>query len=70
MGLKPSDYRTIPLVWALHDRLHNQGEASFYDEYRVNPDELIVKYLTKYLTEKGESKRTVDALEQIVLEIG
>lgn len=49
MGLKPSDYRTVPLTDQEHRELHQNGEPSFWNSRGVNPDEVIITLLVSWL---------------------
>jgi len=50
MGLKPNDYRCIPLTADKHGELHHMGEKTFYEYYTTNPDDEMVGNLESYLT--------------------
>mgnify|MGYP003641000743 CR=1 FL=1 len=57
-GLKPSDYFCIPLTNEFHttgpNALHLIGEETFLREFKINPLELFVGYLTDYLAQRFE----------------
>jgi len=36
MGLKPSDYQTLPLHYEEHEKLHRMGERSFFQSYQMS----------------------------------
>ncbi len=48
MGLKPSDYRTVPLTDQEHRTLHQHGEKSFWREAGVDPDQVIIALLARF----------------------
>lgn len=48
VGLKPSDYRAVPLTDSEHRELHQNGEASFWYKHGVDPDTTIVALLRRY----------------------
>lgn len=49
MGLKPSDYRTVPLTDREHREQHQKGERSFWRGIGVNPDKIIIALLTRWV---------------------
>ena len=57
-GLKPSDYFCIPLTNEFHttgaEALHLIGEETFLREFKLNPLELFIGYLTDYLAQRFE----------------
>ena len=64
MGLKPSDYMTVPLDAIQHTILHNQGEKSFWKNRGINPDQHILTHLLLYLTMETK-RRPRSALELV-----
>jgi hypothetical protein len=66
MGIKPSDYRTIPVNQDNHLFIHQKGEKEAYKLYEVNTDELILKNLIKYCIEENKSKDAIRALELVI----
>jgi hypothetical protein len=55
MGLKPSDYLTVPLTDSLHKDLHNHGEKSFWERHGQQPEEVIFMNLLCYAAQiRGE----------------
>ena len=54
-GLRPSDYRTIPLTHFFHTissaSVHRLGEERFYARYAIDPQKQIINYLHEYLRE-------------------
>ena len=67
MGLKPSDYRTIPITVIAHAELHHIGEARFYKKFRLDPDRIIAKYLFDYLSEQGMARQMIDWIEDMFI---
>lgn len=49
MGLKPSDYRCVPLNQFYHQRLHSQGERSFWAEHGICPEVHMSDFLREWL---------------------
>ena len=73
MGLKPSDYRTIPLAPALHTTsqqgVHSVGEERFYEKHQMKPDAICIALLAKFIGEKcseSELKQVLEHMELIV----
>lgn len=58
MGLKPSDYRSVPLMDREHRELHQKGEPSFWAARGVNPDKIIITLLTAWLGERHSAAVT------------
>lgn len=59
VGLKPSDYRTVPLTDSEHRELHQKGEKSFWLSRDVDPDRVIIALLCEWLGPKHSSEITV-----------
>ena len=67
MGLKPSDYRVIPLNWKRHSELHTIGEKSFYKKYGIDENLIITCYLCKYILQQLKpSREVIEDLEKII----
>jgi hypothetical protein len=77
MGLKPSDYRCVPLRGEEHAKLHNHGEDSFWAEAKVSPDEIIISLLINYVRKSalaaevvlkhvGDTQGQIEALEDLI----
>ena len=49
MGLKPSDYRTVPLNQFVHQELHQIGEKSFWERHKIVPELYICDMLKAWL---------------------
>lgn len=65
-GLKPSDYRTVPLCAVQHDALHNMGEKTFWKSNDIDIDMLVGYFITKYMNEQSLSIRGFEALEGVL----
>lgn len=50
MGIKPSDYRTLPLHPLQHSRLHNIGEKTFWGQHGIDPWKEIITQSLVYLS--------------------
>lgn len=50
MGLKPSDYRAVPLCHGCHARQHSVGERTFWREVGREPDQFIAGLIVAYMT--------------------
>lgn len=55
MGLKPSDYLTLPLLAHEHVTLHNKGERSYWQGKGIKPEEMISMTLLTYFAAKRVS---------------
>lgn len=53
MGLKPSDYQTIPLTALQHSFLHQGIEKRFYERFNIDVDMVMRQLLEKFLEKKG-----------------
>jgi Protein of unknown function (DUF968) len=84
MGLKPSDYRTVPLTHGEHMELHQHGEIEFWESQDIDPRTYIAAQLLIYLRDylhcplsnedmdsisTLEFNELIEALEDRVLEI-
>lgn len=49
MGLKPSDYRTVPLTDQEHREQHQVGERTWWRNLGVDPSQIIISLLCRYL---------------------
>ncbi len=49
MGLKPSDYRCVPLNQFYHRKLHDQGEKSFWQDHGICPEVYMADMLKEWL---------------------
>jgi hypothetical protein len=47
-GLKPSDYRAIPLCQTHHAESHQYGEATFIEKYKLNIGEIFFELLNEF----------------------
>jgi len=55
VGLRPSDYRVLPLLHSYHTTgryaVHRMGSLSFYERFKIDPDQAILTLLKEYLVE-------------------
>jgi hypothetical protein len=65
MGIKPSDYRVVPLTHAEHLRLHHHGEASFWEEVGIDPRSVIAANMLVYLRDVMHEPYAVDNAEAL-----
>ena len=76
VGVKPSDYRTVPLTTQEHLELHQGGEAAFWRRRKVDPDIVIIALLVNYVADaasaaeislryRGDPKGFISALEDL-----
>jgi len=49
VGMKGSDYLTIPLCRIHHNEYHNKGKKTFTDSHGLNPWRLMAKYMEAYV---------------------
>ena len=59
MGLKPSDYRTVPLCHDCHAKQHSVGEGKFWDGTECKDPEVAI---TSMLLRRTEWPEAIDAL--------
>ena len=55
MGLKPSDFWCLPIDWFEHQKLHANGEASYWGDLGLDPHRLASDHLFSWLCEDSES---------------
>ena len=55
IGVKPTDYLAVPLVAEIHMKLHNVGEAEFWEDI-CDPRDIIIACIVEWLTMKGGEK--------------
>ena len=67
VGLKPSDFRTVPLCAAQHAALHNMGEKSFWKANDIDIEMLVMIFMTQYIQEQSLTVRAYEALEGTIL---
>lgn len=66
-GIKPSDYRTIPLTAMRHNELHHFGERAFFRKYKISHNHLIAAYMNLFFLQQGEIKNDhIEKLEDIL----
>jgi hypothetical protein len=51
MGIKPSDYRVVPLTHEEHMYLHQHGELEFWEDVGLDPRCIIAANLVVYMRE-------------------
>ena len=56
MGLKPSDYRCLPLTAYQHVKLHSMVEKGYYDMFELAVDKLMISLMLRYI----RNERRVD----------
>ena len=74
MGLKPSDFRAVPLCRACHGMQHQVGEKTFWGLDGMNSsleqsgeasDRAIVETLTAYLISRKKTRAMLEVLEAL-----
>jgi hypothetical protein len=65
MGIKPSDYRTIPLTAFQHAKLHRMVEKEYYKVFELNVEQLMTAHLSLYLNRSDYEEIPFKELEQI-----
>ena len=53
MGMKPSDYQTIPLSAFQHAKLHQGIEKEYYKIFELDVDLVMKELLERFLSKKG-----------------
>ncbi len=69
MGIKPSDYRTLPLTSIQHRLLHDQGEKSYWYLRGIDPRKAMLTQLLLYLSLKvtdSDYEESMRAIEDAV----
>lgn len=56
MALKPSDYRTVPLIPIEHARLHQTGEKSYWTKAQIIPEIAMADMLCDWMRIKYKVK--------------
>lgn len=69
-GLKPSDFRTVPLRADVHVELHNVGEGKFWCNAAIDPDHLVLRHMMEYAAEHGLAKSAMNAMEILFVSNG
>jgi hypothetical protein len=67
-GIKPSDYRCVPLHHQLHQELHHIGEKTYWKNWETDPEQVILRLLLVYLAKQGDPGIIPD-LERIAEDI-
>lgn len=52
IGLKPSDYRAVPLCARCHGEQHQHGEATFWRARGADPNAVIIRLITAYIVDR------------------
>lgn len=69
IGIKPSDFRCVPLCNEAHQKLHQYGERDFWDKAKVDPIKMIIHYIFKFADEKNiNPNHLIMALETAIIE--
>ena len=63
MGMKPSDYRCLPLHYTKHRELHNIGERYFWAKHDYNPNGLILLTIIRWFYSSHRTMEAIQALE-------
>lgn len=62
MGLKPSDYRAVPLCFMCHRAQHDYGERTFWERAKLDPQVVIATLLVRYIDDKRAVIAALSAL--------
>lgn len=69
-GIKPSDYRCLPLTAKEHGILHDMGESAYWDERGIDPFDQIMRlnwiWLTRILRKAGKPFRYLDEISTAI----
>ncbi len=76
MGIKPSDFRTVPLTPLEHQRLHQMGERSYWAKKNIDVEIVIIVLLcsfakldaTKLLCTSNTHVDIIKGLERYIME--
>jgi hypothetical protein len=52
MGMKPSDYRTLPLTAFQHVKLHSTVEKDYYEVHELDAETIMRDLMFKYIRTK------------------
>ena len=69
VGLKPSDYKTIPLTDKQHVHLHQVGESYYFNKNNIDPFKEIAEYLFEYFENQvteADSEKVIEVLETAI----
>lgn len=70
VGQKPSDYWCLPLDAKEHTKLHQVGEARYWQGHGVNPHELIamnlVVYAARLISSRQQYTDDITAIEDFI----
>lgn len=73
MGIKPSDYVTVPLNWYQHQEQHayHGGERAWWrDVHDLDPDVVCSQLLVKYIVDSGGRVELQNVLEDLAKAYG
>lgn len=65
IGLKPSDYRVVPLTHEEHLDLHQNGEEDFWEHHDIEPRSHIAAQMVIYLREEVGDPMTRPEVERL-----
>jgi len=66
IGMKPSDFRAVPLIASAHHDQHQHGERTFWKLTGMDPEAAIRETLFAYLRSLEPSKAMNDLLGEII----
>lgn len=66
IGLKPSDFRTVPLSTELHMRQHQIGERSFWKEACIYQEDAIFDTIIAFLRLQPKTPQLNELLGEII----
>ncbi len=64
IGLKPSDYFTVPLCAWCHSNQHSYGEKTFWKRAGKDPDVIIAGLLMSYIVDRKIAKEALALIAQ------
>jgi len=65
MGIKPSDFRVVPLTHDEHMYLHQHGEAEFWEDVGIDPRCIIAANLIVYMREVLHEPLSLDETDML-----
>lgn len=69
-GLKPSDFRAVPMCHDCHTWQHATGERTFWEELRRDPYFVVLRHIARYARERSADRQLVAAAEDALVEAG
>lgn len=66
-GLKPSDYRTLPICSIDHQELHQMGEKSYWSSKDIDYDKEVIRLMLKYCIKHGDLKNLMVVIEDYIV---